>query len=327
MQEKAMIDIKPSNDRYLLIGSTRSGFWSDMTNVCGKLLLAEITNRQPLVFWGEYSHYSVGEDFNSWEKYFLPVSDCSLGDLVSDKYTYYPSTFKFFNIYHDDLTKWVWDPIDIAEFINCDANVVVIHAHHCLLYEVLPWVKEGHPVYGLWGDEIFRYIIKKYIKLQPYIIDEIEEFYHAHEMQKGPVLAVHIRSGDRHRDVPHLDEINADYPSEIDSYLKDNPSARIFLFSESESVIEQYEQMYGDILIYTECNRKCIDGLYPVLQVFPDRIRKGIEIIKDVYLATKCDYFIGNGYSNVSIAVSRLKTWEEGRIKLLWKPWPEKTRF
>ncbi|MDD2620051.1 MAG: O-fucosyltransferase family protein [Syntrophomonadaceae bacterium] len=325
MNEESVIERIPREDRFFLIKSTRAGFWSDMHNVWGKLLLAEITHRRPIVFWGDFSRYSVGEDFNSFEQYFLPVSDCSLGDIVNDKYTYYPSTCKFHNIYQEDGDKWFYDHRDIADFINCDANVVESHTHHCLLYDILPWVKEGHPVYGLWGDDVFRYIINKYIKLQPYITDEIEEFYHTHHMEKGPILAVHIRSTDLIQNMPHLKEINAQYPHEIDCYLKDNPSARIFLLTDDETVLEQYKQMYGDILIYTNCSKKTINGLCPFLQVFPDGIRKGIEVIKDTYLACKCDHFIGNNYSNVSWAVSRLKIWDKDRIKLLWIPMPSET--
>lgn len=312
----------PNNERFLLIKSSRAGFWSDMHNVWSKLLLAEMTNRCPVVFWGEFSRYSVGDNVNAFEKYFLPVSDCSLNDLVNDKFTYDPPEYNPNNIYEEEAEKWKCVARDIPSFIDSNANVLVSETHHCALYAVLPWVKEGHPVYGLWGDDIFRYIVDKYIKPQPDVEREIDEFYHAHQMDAGPVVAVHIRSGDRHKDVPHLDDLNADFPQEIDAYLRDNPSARIFLMTESESVIEQYKQMYGDILIYTDCNRKVIDGLYPVLQIFPDKIRKGIEIVKDSYLACKCDHFIGNGYSNVSIAISRLKHWDSDKIKLIWKPVP-----
>lgn len=312
----------PNKDRFLLIKSSRAGFWSDMHNVWGNLLLAEITNRCPVVFWGEFSRYSVGDNVDAFTKYFLPVSDCSLRDLVNPQFTYDPPEYNPSNIYQEIAEYWKCGKRDIPSCIASDANVLVSETHHCAQNAVRPWVKEGHPAYGLQGDDLFRYIIDKYIKLQPEIEREIEEFYHTNRMDAGPVVAVHIRSGDRHQDVPHLDSINADFPQEINNYLNNNPSARIFLLTESESVIEQYKQMHGDILIYTDCNRKVIDGLYPVLQIFPDKIRKGIEIIKDSYLACKCDHFIGNGYSNVSIAISRLKHWDNDKIKMIWKPVP-----
>lgn len=311
-----------SSGRFLLIKHVGAGFWSDMHDVWAKLLLAEITNRHPIVYWGESSQYSVGENSNSFEEYFLPVSEYSIRDVVSDQFTYYPPVWNHLNVLEDDPDKMSHVYRDIPDFINSDANVVVSDTHHCILYKVLPWVKEGHPVYGLWGDDVCRYVITKYQKLRPDISDEIDAFYHAHHMETGPVLAVHIRSGNKIREIPHLLEINAEYPQEIDSYLKDNPTARIFMLTDDEDVLEQYKQRYGDILFYTDCHRKRINGLDPDVQVFPDRRRKGIEILKDSYLASQCDAFIGNGHSVVSIAISRLKVWDKGSVKLIWKPLP-----
>lgn len=314
------LKIVSTDERFLLIKAAGAGFWSDMTDVWGKLLLAEITNRRPVVFWGKSSHYSVDETLNSFEQYFLPVSDYSTGDLVSEKYSYYPPTWKFSNIFEEDRNKWSGAYRDMAGFVNCDADVLVSDTHHCMLYDVIPRLGKNHPAYGKAGEAVFRYIVEKYTRLQPCIIDEIEEFYQAHNMGETPILAVHIRSGKRLRDVPQLGRVNAEYPEEINRLLEKHPQARIFLLTDDETVLRQYREMYGDILINTECNRKNIDGHDPFEQVFPDRIRKGIEVIKDAYLACKCDYFIGTSHSNVSLAISRLKNWEKDRIKLLWKP-------
>ncbi len=320
MYEENVTERIPKDGRFLLIKQWGFGFWSDMHDVWGKLLLAEITNRRPIVFWGEDSLYSVGENNNSFEQYFLPVSDCSLGDVVNDKYTYFPPVWNFSNIFHTDPKRFLMVYRDVPSFINSNANVLVSD-HYNFINEFMPWIKEGHPAHGLNADDVYRYIHNKYIKLQPDIAKEIDEFYHTH-METGPILAVHICGSLPNISASHLNEINSEYPHEIDCYLKDNPSARIFLLTENESILEQYRQRYGDILIYTDCNRKMVDGFYPVLQVFPDRRRKGIEIIKDTYLASKCDYFIGNGGSNVSIAIIRLKTWGNGWFKALWKPLP-----
>lgn len=306
--------------RFLLIKPWGFGFWSDMHDVWGKLLLAEITNRQPIVFWGEDSLYSVGENYNSFEQYFLPVSEYSLGDLVSDKYTYYPPVWKFCNIFQADPRKFLLSYREVPNFINCTADVLVSD-HYNPIEDFIPWLRAGHPAFGLGTDDVYRYIHNKYIKLQPAIAREIEEFYQT-SMAQGPILAVHICGSLPNISATHLNEINIEYPREINSYLSDHPTARIFLLTENEAVLEQYKQRYGDILIYTDCNRKIVNGFYPAVQAFPDRIRKGIEIIKDSYLAARCDYFIGNGYSTVSIAITRLRAWENGGFKALWKPFP-----
>ena len=45
--------------RFLLIKAWGFGFWSDVLHVLGGLMLAELTRRQPVVFWGSNSLYSL----------------------------------------------------------------------------------------------------------------------------------------------------------------------------------------------------------------------------------------------------------------------------
>ena len=319
--------VRNSKDgRFLLIKAWGYGFWSDIEDVMSKLLLAEITNRHPIVYWGEDSLYSVGKNINSFEQYFLPVSDYSIDDVLSDNYTYYPPIWNSSNIFQADPNKHSRTYRDVGSMVNSEADVLVSDVHN-YMYDFAPWINEGHPTSGLKDLDIchssiesnavlaaYRYISNKYLILQPDIVNEIEEFYQAH-MQNFPLLAVHIRGGVKINENPSWIEVMAQYPYEIDYYLKDNPSAHIFLFTDDEVVLEQYKQLYGDILIYTDCTRTNNGEL--CLKTFLNKRRKGIEIIKDTYLACKCDYFIGNWGSNVFRAVRRLKDWGDDRIKML----------
>lgn len=320
MPAETMTENSLGNGRFLLIKQYGFGFWSDMHDVWVKLLLAEITNRRPIVFWGEDSLYAVRENCNSFEQYFLPVSDCSIGDVINDKYSYYPPIWNFANIFSTDPSRFLIVYRDVPSFINCQANILVCDTYN-FIDEFMPWIGASHPAFGFNPDELYRYIHNKYIRLQPDIAEEIDQFYHTH-MSGGPIVAVHACGSLPNISESHLNNINNEYPQAIDHYLIDNPTARIFLMTENESILDQYKQRYEDILIYTDCNRKPIAGFYPALQVFPDKRRKGIEIIKDSYLASRCDYFIGNAGSKVSIAITRLKAWPSGSYQLRWKPLP-----
>jgi hypothetical protein len=324
------------NERFLLIKAWGYGFWSDMDDVQSKLLLAEITDRQPIVYWGGNSLYSVG-NCNSFEQFFLPCSNLLIKDIISDKFTYYPHIWNASNILNEDRTKLKRQFRDIPSFIYSNANVLVSDVHN-YIFEFIPWLKKEHSAYEYCrvfrpycqnsilsisrntvndmqrkAEDLHRYIIKKYIKLRPEISDEIDQFYNIH-MKNSPVVAVHVRSDDKRSEVRDLNKINEQYHSEIQNYLKDNPSARIFLLTSNCMVFEQYKELYGDILIYTDCTR---NDFSIHRSVFPERKRKGIEIIKDTYLAARCDYFIGIENSNVSLAISRLKVWDNNSIKLL----------
>lgn len=135
---------------------------------------------------------------------------------------------------------------------------------------------------------------------------------------KHSILGVHIRGTDKIDEFPNLNQLNDLYRIEIDNYLKNYPRASIFLLTDSENILEQYKELYGNKIIHTNAIRTSNDqiSVHNGLSLHSKR-QKGIDIIKDTYLATKCDHFIGANYSNVSLAILRLKDWKKGTITLI----------
>jgi hypothetical protein len=72
----------PRGERYLLIKGWGFGFWADMAHVTGSLLLAEITGRIPLVYWGPESLFGDSRSTTPSPSTFEPVSSLSLEQLV-----------------------------------------------------------------------------------------------------------------------------------------------------------------------------------------------------------------------------------------------------
>ena len=69
-------------------------------------------------------------------------------------------------------------------------------------------------------------------------------------------------------------------------------------------------------LITTECLRtSTAQGLHYSEQ--PERVRLGVEVVVDMYLAARCDAFVGVGTSNVAAMVEHLKDWAPGALTLL----------
>lgn len=92
-------------------------------------------------------------------------------------------------------------------------------------------------------------------------------------------------------------KINDKYPDKLNKLLCLHPDAAIFLLTDCEDILEKYKSIYGTKIIYTDCTRSKLDcGIY---QLQEDGYILGVEILKDTFLALKCDYFIGNTYSNV----------------------------
>ncbi|MGI6667968.1 MAG: hypothetical protein ACOX4M_00465 [Acetivibrionales bacterium] len=302
--------------KFLLIREITAGLWNEMHHVLTQLLAAEILRRVPVVYWSKGSLYASSDGSNAFEQFFQPVSDCNVYDLAKEGLSFCPARWNNTNILLPDPQAAGDDGQETDHWPECDADVCVRDAY-IDVEKIIPMIPEGHPFYGLNRRELFYHLLRKYIRLQKEARELIDTFYDDN-MKGASFLAVHIRSSDKIAEVPHLNELNGRYAPEIEKVLKANPGMRIFLMTDSIEILEEYKEMYGGLLIHTECGRVHSDGEGIHFQEYRDNKLKGFEIIRDTWLAARCDFFIGNGYSNVSAAVSELKNWKNDRIKLLY---------
>ena len=68
-------------EKYFLIHSWGSGLGFDLLYLLQQLLLAELSDRKPVVYWGKNSLYSSDESKDCFTDYFKPVSTFTLDDL------------------------------------------------------------------------------------------------------------------------------------------------------------------------------------------------------------------------------------------------------
>lgn len=307
-------------DRFLLIKSWGCGFWSDVDHVMGQLLVAELTNRTPVIYWGTNSLYAKSFQTNAFDLYFEPISDTTIHDLVWPGYTFYPPVWNARNIMIEDLDKIAWTQRDLGDMMNSDASVVVSDVHY-FVKPIIEYIPKDHWAYGMTPHQIYRGLFDKYLKLKPDIEQEIENFYHTNLERQGPLLGVHIRGGDKVREVENLGRLNKRYFKEVDRYIRRYGIRKILLLTDCKDIIKKFQQLYGPMLVFTDCRRSEIGDTQNAahLQAYREKRRKGIEVIKDTYLAAKCDFFIGNGYSNVSYAVKRIRDWPEDHMILFYR--------
>jgi hypothetical protein len=302
--------------KFLLIREIAAGLWNEMHHVLTQLLAAEILQRVPVVYWGKGSLYASSDGSNAFEQFFLPVSSYNVHDLAKEEFSFYPKRWNATNILLSNPRTIGGDRRETEHPAECDADVCVRDTY-IDVEKIIPLIPEGHPLYGLNRRELFHRLICKYIHLQKEAQAFIDAF-HDKNMKGAAFLAVHIRSSDKIAEVPHLHEINGRYAAEIEKVLRANPGIRIFLMTDCIEILEEYKKRYGGLLVHTECGRVGRDGQVVHFREYPDNKRKGLEIIRDTWLAARCDFFIGNGYSNVSAAISELKNWRNDRIKLFY---------
>jgi len=312
--------MKMTGDRFLLIKSWGCGFWSDVDHVMGQLLAAELSNRIPVVYWGSNSLYSESFKGNAFELYFEPVSNFTLDDLVRPGFTYYPPIWNDKNLKVEDLDKIAWTYRNLGDMMASNANVVVSDTHY-FVRPLIPYIPKTHWAYGMTAHQIYRCLFDKYIRLKPDIQQEIQEFYDEHMKDYKPLLGVHMRGGDKVKEVENLSHLNKKYYQKVEEFVNRYDIRKILLLTDCEEILDEFRKRYGNMLIYTDAKRGQLSDTQnaPHLTSYSERRRKGIEIIKDTYLASMCQFFIGNGYSNVSYTVKRLRDWPEDNIFLFYR--------
>jgi protein O-GlcNAc transferase len=306
--------IKKPGRRYLLIKSWGYGFWSDVSQVLGTLLLAEITDRIPVTHWGTNSLFGDGSNDDAFKLYFEPVSNVSLYDLARvEDATFFPQKWNSTNLAAENVAKWYGNGSRAAAlyFLN-RPEMIAVNDFYIGVVDVAPWVPVGHPTYGKPLDEIYRYLIKKYLLPRKATHDSCDAFFRAH-LNGGPFLAVHLRGSDKVLEDQDLHTTNQAYFSAIDSI---ESTWRIFLLTDDEQLRTQMISAYGDRIITTDCQRTSTStGVHYLPSV--KRVQAGSEVMTDTYLSLRANRFVGNGSSNVSAMIDVLKDWKPGETTLV----------
>lgn len=306
----------PAGARYLLVREWSAGFWSDVDHALGMCLLAEITGRIPLVWWGAQSRFAPAGAGNAWEQFFAPVSDAVLRDLEDPQLRVYPRKWQGRPLTAAIRRRWTGEGSRLVglELLDRDEEIVVSD-FHTGLKALLPWLPASHPLAGAALPDAYRSLARKYLRPRPDIVAEADRFAAAH-FGNRPVLGVHVRGSDKVEEVSELEGVLAAYFKLLEERLAGRHEMRIFLLTDDTRVRAFYEQRYGARLLATTCTRSSSNVGVHYLK-HPDRARIGVEVMVDTLLAARCTEFIGLGYSNVSLYASYLKAWPPGSCVLL----------
>lgn len=292
--------------RYLVIKSWGFGFWSDISQVLGSLFLAEITGRTPVVHWGKNSLFGDGSSRDAFELYFDPISNVTLEDIfLLDGADFFPAKWSKANLAHEDVAKWHGSGARAAAlyFLNRPEKIVV-NDFYIGVVDVAPWTPVNHPMHGKPLDEIYLYLVDKYLRPRMAMQSVCETFFRAN-LEGAPFAAVHMRGSDKIKEDQNLHATNHAFLSRLASI---NPTWRIFLLTDDEQLHTRIKAIYGDRVITTSCQRTNTSiGVHYLPSV--NRVQAGIEVMTDAYLALRANQFVGNGRSTVSAMIAVMKKW------------------
>ena len=299
---------------FLLIKAWGCGFWSDMNHIFGCLLLAEVTGRIPVTHWGRNSLYGDGTDADAFRFYFQPVSPFGIRYIeTARRSTFFPPKWSAATLRRENLAKWN-GAHSRMQGVSClgRPETVVVSDFYIHLPDLLPLIPTTHKLSGRSLAETYRWLADKYLHLRSEITAEIEAFYHARMAGLEPIIAAHYRGTDKIHETDYMPSLES-YFDIIDRAARD---WCIFLLTDEVRCVEAFCHRYGSRVIFTDAVRST--GKIPVhFSRASDRVRLGIDVIKDIYLALRCQKFIGLGMSNPSAIVSILKDWAEGDCTLL----------
>lgn len=306
--------IMPSGDRYLLIRSWGFGFWADISQVLGSLLLAEATGRIPVTFWGAESLFSDKSGRDAFGFFFEPVSAASLETLTQIPHaSFFPPRWHPGNLTGSSSAKWEGkgSRAGAVYFLN-RPETIAVSDFLIQVVEVAPWLPSSHPLHGKPPAEMFRYLMARYLKPRADIGAACDAFLRRH-VQDRPFVALHMRGSDKALEDPDLENKHAALMAALEGV---DPAWPVLLLTDDAQVLARMKSRFGARLVATDCQRTDSDqGVHYLPQVNP--VHAGREVLFDVCLALQANRFIGNGRSNVSAMIAFMKDWEPGACTLI----------
>ncbi|MEX2618158.1 MAG: hypothetical protein WD767_18885 [Alphaproteobacteria bacterium] len=237
--------IPPRRTGWLLIKCWGYGFWSDVEHVLASLLLAEMSNRTPIVHWGQNSYYIDAGTEEAFGTLFDPIAPLNLAELAAEEGDIYPAKYRRDNL--DAVGLNIWDG-SYSRFsglylLNRPERIVVSDFFTQVL-ELLPWLRADHWLHGASPMDAIRLLYEKYLVPARDIRARVEGFI-AENFTQRPVLGVHVRNVDKGSEDTTVHETNRGIPVLVDRYLAQVPGLRLFLLTDSNPVIEAFTARYG----------------------------------------------------------------------------------
>lgn len=306
--------------RRLLIKAWGFGFWSDVFHVLSQLLLAEISQRQPIIHWGWNSLYRRSDSFNAFEHFFQPLPQSSLQDLenlkdLSDE-EIWPPKWNRQNLMEGGINQ-AYGPYSrmAGLYLLNRPEPLVVSDFFTAILDLLPWIPTDHPLRGSSVEGAYRALAQKYLKPRDEILETSEKFLE-NNLEPDRFLAVHLRGLDKITEHNKIEQEHLICQQHIDRHLDLFPNEPIFLMTDDINLLDQFKGRYGQRIITNACQRASGPlGLHKLPD--QDGVRLGQEVMVDTYTATRARALIGHGQSNTSLAVVYLKDWPSGSVSLV----------
>ncbi len=303
---------------FLVVRAWGYGLWAEAHNVLGNILLAELSGRIPIVYWGDNSLFLPEGEANAFPlifngiggEHFEMASSAPDGDVFPAKWHgaglggAARDTRRPPHRGGEGSMAALW-------LLNRPEKIVVSD-YFIGVAELMPWIPEDHRFFGCSIEEIVRTLSEEALAPNWRIRDAVAEA--AEKLAGEKTVAVHIRGGDKGVEVSRLDELNSHYPSVVEQAVEHGYV--VWLMTDTEQIAQSMKARFGEAV-------RCQDALRTADRVGvhysrgpEDRVRLAEEVVTDVLVGASCDRFVGNGASAPSCMVDFLMEGDETRKHL-----------
>jgi hypothetical protein len=292
--------------KQLFIHAIPEGMVALLRHTVHGLLLAELSGRTPLIYWGSrflYRGRSMGE--NAFLCFFEDVGCCDGTQIRSAHGGFLPNNWSAQNVFNDSLISHRYEesrpgvvqpPLEIL--LSSEAEVIV-YTHWNHLADILPFVPEGSEYHGLSNATVAGMVFRKYFKVLPEVLAPAKRILES-VTASGRLIGVHCRGSDKITE--HALVTPEDYRKQVDRILRNDDL--VFLATDSVKALKKFLGWYGDRLIFTDCERS--SNAQGVHFTAMDREKAGRDFLVDAYLLSKCAVHFGNQGSHVSFLVQAM---------------------
>jgi len=290
-------------------------------------MVAELTNRKPIVYWGKNSLYNNHPDNDCFTDYFEGISQAALKEIEPFHKDCYPSFWQQRELTdHIRRTRW-YDKTNQQNYLmsglyylNRDEPLVV-GGEFTTIKTLLPWITKEHRFYGLSVHQIYRDLMAKYIKPKAFLQARVNDFIN-NGIQQKDYIAIHLRGTDKKQEKQSADiaSINAELVEQLN---KLEPSLPIFVMTDDVRQIELMRDRFGQRVKSIDVTRSDGDeqGVHHTAE---DKSKIAQEVIVDMCIAAQATYFLGCGYSYLACCVEVMRGETQSTVL---KPFTLFTRF
>jgi hypothetical protein len=282
----------------LLVREVGGHFWTEIFHVLTAALIAEETDRELVIHWGPRCQFPEAAGEDAFGAVLVPIANRRVADLQIDPDSVFPASWA--GLAALDAPPDGGPKCHLPALLFRDEETVVSDSWGWPL-EVMSWTTSDDTVSSDHIVATLRRLFRTYVIPRPEILQAADRTW-TEIGAEAPMLAVHVPVAGGAKAAANLKAQEGTCQANIDRLISSAPEIRILMLSDNDDILTLYRNRYGGRLLSV-----------PIAT--PSH--SATQALVAALLASRCDYFVSNGVSNIAMAVYCMKDWGDDRALLV----------